>query len=325
MVESSRSFFSQWGRLAGVFGMLLVLSACSAEEEELGASNNDQEIVVEPLPPEIVASKESYDMNCQSCHGGDGKGQVPLFKIAKSYASMHEVTLKTMPYGRPDECDTDCADLITPYLVYLYEKTLNEPSEEPPEPVSAVTAQSSRSKDSISLSWSAGEGDESGFRISRSIDNGPFDLLEAVPQKVYGYVDNYVELNHQYQYQVIAFNDFGEAKGVKSNSVTLTADLTTPSAPSMLTGTLQNGVVSLDWNDNAITEESFEVYRRNNTDNWSIIHSTKANVTSYVDGSVVSGTTYSYRVTAKNAAGESRSVLSVFARQYPDDAVRVKL
>ncbi|WP_168204181.1 c-type cytochrome [Aliikangiella coralliicola] len=306
IVESGYSFASVCRRLFGVFGLLLILAACSASEEEMGASKDDQEVVIDPIPPEIVASKESYDMNCQSCHGGDGKGQVPLFKIAKSYASMHEVTLKTMPYGRPDECDNDCADLITPYLVYLYEKMLNEQNEQPPESVSAVVAQSSRSKDSISLSWSPGNGEESGFRISRSIDNGTFDLLETVPQNTQAYVDNYVELNHRYQYQVVAFNDFGEAEGVKSNAVELSEDLTTPAAPSMLSGMLQNNRVSLDWNDNAANEESFEIYRRNNTDNWSVIYSTQADVTSYVDASVEQGTTYSYRVTAKNAAGESR-------------------
>lgn len=82
---------------------------------------------------------------------------------------------------------------------------------------------------------------------------------------------------------------------------------TAPGAPSGLTATASaNGVVTLGWLDNASDETAFAVERKTGaTGTWAQVATVAANVTSYQDGGVASGTTYVYRVRASNSYGSS--------------------
>ena len=83
---------------------------------------------------------------------------------------------------------------------------------------------------------------------------------------------------------------------------------TAPAAPTNLTATIsavQGLQVQLNWTDNANNENAFKIERSTDNVNFTQLNIASVNATSYTDTSVVSGTTYYYRVRATNPIGDS--------------------
>jgi lysophospholipase L1-like esterase len=82
---------------------------------------------------------------------------------------------------------------------------------------------------------------------------------------------------------------------------------TAPSAPSGLTAAASaNGIVTLSWVDNAGNETAFAIERKTGASGtYAQIATVAANVTSYQNSGLASGTTYVYRVRASNSYGSS--------------------
>jgi predicted phage tail protein len=78
-----------------------------------------------------------------------------------------------------------------------------------------------------------------------------------------------------------------------------------PAAPSNLTATAGKKSVTLNWMDNSSNETGVKIERSTDGVNFSQITTTGANVTSYKNTGLTSGTTYYYRVRATNTAGDS--------------------
>ena len=90
--------------------------------------------------------------------------------------------------------------------------------------------------------------------------------------------------------------------GLLSNPVAV------PAAPTNLTSTisaLQGVHVKLSWTDNANNESAFRIERSTDGTNYTPLAIAAVNSTSYSDTTVVSGTTYYYRVSATNPIGDS--------------------
>lgn len=87
-----------------------------------------------------------------------------------------------------------------------------------------------------------------------------------------------------------------------------------PNAPDSLSASVASDTqINLTWNDNSTTETSFRVERSPDGSNWTEIHTTAADVTSYSNTSLTPGTTYYYRVRAYNAGGFSAYTSTVNA------------
>ncbi|MBU1032995.1 MAG: fibronectin type III domain-containing protein [Patescibacteria group bacterium] len=85
-----------------------------------------------------------------------------------------------------------------------------------------------------------------------------------------------------------------------------TPSVEAPSAPFDVSATSTNSQsVSLRWTDAAANESGFRVERHDGDGNFSSLTSLPPNSTSFLDLSVESGATYTYRIRAINEAGES--------------------
>ncbi|MDJ0839269.1 MAG: family 16 glycosylhydrolase [Acidobacteriota bacterium] len=79
-----------------------------------------------------------------------------------------------------------------------------------------------------------------------------------------------------------------------------------PTAPGNLTAVAEDGTrVNLSWTDLANNESGFEIERAEDGANFSRIAMTAADVTDYADSGLTPATTYTYRIRAYNAGGNS--------------------
>ena len=70
--------------------------------------------------------------------------------------------------------------------------------------------------------------------------------------------------------------------------------------------TLSESAIDLSWRDTSEEEAGFTIERREDSDTtWEDVTAAKADQTSYIDDNLSPATTYTYRVTAFNAAGAS--------------------
>ena len=78
-----------------------------------------------------------------------------------------------------------------------------------------------------------------------------------------------------------------------------------PNPPAGLNLSDSGNAIQLTWQDISSNEQGFRVYRKVDGGTFGLWQSLGAGVTTTLDNSVVVGHTYSYYVTAYNAAGES--------------------
>jgi len=114
-----------------------------------------------------------------------------------------------------------------------------------------------------------------------------------------------------YLYRVIAQNTVGYGFGFPTmtvQSVSNTLGANAPAAPTALTATLAAGPqINLAWKDNASNEAGYVIERAVNGGAYAPLITLAANTASYVNTGILPGTTYTYRVTALNIAGQSAS------------------
>ncbi len=95
-----------------------------------------------------------------------------------------------------------------------------------------------------------------------------------------------------------------------------------PIAPSGLAATtISSSQINLAWVDNSTNENSFRIERSLNNSTFSEVGSTGANVTSFSDTGLLSGTTYYYRLFARNAGGDSGYSSVASATTISSDAI----
>jgi len=73
----------------------------------------------------------------------------------------------------------------------------------------------------------------------------------------------------------------------------------------LLTMSVYAADLRLTWQDNSENEDGFEIWRRVNDGEWSLIAATNADNATYVDSALPIGAILSYRVRAWNQFGES--------------------
>jgi len=175
-----------------------------------------------------------------------------------------------------------------------------------PSDLAAVTESST----SIKLTWSDNSNNETGFRIYISTDGTGFSTLKDVTVNSKGTLCEGLDPETIYYFRVAAFNNvhFSDNSNT-ANETTDPATVGIPTKPSNLTvsdKTLSS--VTLSWTDNSVDETGFLLERSTDIEDWiSIYVDSGSGLIEYTDEGLDSFTTYHYRVSAYNTAGNSGS------------------
>jgi fibronectin type 3 domain-containing protein len=150
----------------------------------------------------------------------------------------------------------------------------------------------------INLDWQDDSLDETGIEIERSAGgSGAFIQIATVKRDVTAYIDSGLTPGGVYHYRARAFN--GRERSGYSNIASAIAVFPSPSS---LTATAASpDQIHLNWQDNSVTENYFEIERGlDDSGPFVQIASVGPNVTSYIDTGLNPGTAHYYRVRAYN-------------------------
>ena len=162
------------------------------------------------------------------------------------------------------------------------------------------------SSSQINLAWTDNASNETGFKVERKTGaGGTYAQVATVGANITTYSDTGLTANTNYFYRVRANNSSGDS--AYSNEANAMTPDTTPTAPSNLAANaVSTTQINLAWSDNASNETGFKIERKTGSGGtYAQIGTVGANVTSYSDSGLTSGTTYYYRVRANNAVGDS--------------------
>jgi fibronectin type 3 domain-containing protein len=161
----------------------------------------------------------------------------------------------------------------------------------------------------VTLAWSTSAG-ATGYNVKRATTSGgPYAQLAAPTAN--GYTDSAVANGTTYYYVVSAVNSSGESADSAQVSATPSAPSVSPPAPTNLTATSGNAVVTLAWSTSA-GATGYNV-KRATTSGGPYAQLAAPTANGYTDSAVTNGTTYYYVVSAVNSSGESANSAQVVA------------
>ena len=164
----------------------------------------------------------------------------------------------------------------------------------------------------VSLSWTASTGSPTSYNVKRSTNSaGPFTAIGTTTAPTVAYTDAVLG-GQTYYYVVSAVNGAGESAN-SSPAVSASPTLGVPAAPTGLAAIPGSAQVALSWNSSAFAA-SYNVKR--STTSGAETFLTNVTATSFIDVAVVNGTTYYYKVSATNAAGQSANSSEVNAAPF---------
>jgi hypothetical protein len=146
-------------------------------------------------------------------------------------------------------------------------------------------------------------GGESGYRVERSPDGAAgWAFVADLDRNVTAQLDTELAPGTNYYYRVIATSDGSDASISDVASVTT---LIEPADPPVATATaVSSSQIDLSWTDVG-TETGYRIERSIDGTTWTVAGTTAQDETTFSDASLAAGTTYSYRVIATNAGGDS--------------------
>jgi fibronectin type 3 domain-containing protein len=293
----------------------------------IGESAASNELSATPSAPATAPSAPSLNSATPgngsvalawSAPSSNGGSAITGYRVYRGTSSGSETLLTTL--GNVTSW-TDSG--VTNGTTYFYKVTAlnsvgesgasNELSATPTQPATVPGAPSLTSatagNGSVALGWSApssnGGSAITGYKIYRGTSSGNETLLTTIGN-VTSWTDNGVTNGTTYFYKVTALNSVGESAA--SNEMSATPSAVAPGAPSLNSATAGNGTVALAWSapssngGSAIT--GYRVYRGTSSGSETLL-TTLSNLTSWTDTGVTNGSTYYYKVSALNSAGES--------------------
>ena len=207
--------------------------------------------------------------------------------------------------GNDEELTSEATDAVAAAVA--------QPTEPPAKP-KGLTATASHN--SVTLTWDdPGDDTITGYVILRRIPGvdpqGHFDELAADTETATTtYIDDTVRAETRYTYRIKAINGAGTSERSRWSHIDTPA-APVPDKPTGLEATESHGQVVLTWDDPSDDSITGYVILRRVRENdvggefSELVPDTGTAATTYTDGTVVAGTTYTYRIKAINEHGVS--------------------
>jgi len=177
-----------------------------------------------------------------------------------------------------------------------------------PSTPTGVTAEATSSS-SITVSWSSVTG-ATGYKVYRSTSSSG-TYSKAGDATTTSYTDTGLTANTTYYYKVSASNSAGESS--QSSSVSAKTSVSIPATPSSVSATAESSSsIKVSWSS-VTGATGYKVYRSSSSSG-TYSKAGDATTTSYTDTGLTANTTYYYKVSASNSAGESSQSSSVSAK-----------
>ena len=178
----------------------------------------------------------------------------------------------------------------------------------PPSPPAAPGSLSATAVSStqINLNWGDNSTNESSFKVEQSTDNVTFAEVAVVGENVQTYSATGLSPSVTYYFRVRASNAAGDS--AYSNTASAATLQPLPAAPASLTATaVSRSQINLTWADSSNNEDGFRIERCKgvNCTNFTMVAQVGQNVSALSNTALSKNTSYSYRVRAFNAAGNS--------------------
>jgi fibronectin type 3 domain-containing protein len=171
-----------------------------------------------------------------------------------------------------------------------------------PNPPAAPSGLSVRSLSTTSLQlvWSRNSADDEGFKIERKAPGGAFTEIFKTQPGVTNFTDKGLSPNTSYTYRVRATNKGGDSG--YSNEAT---GVTRPNAPTNVQATPQGSTqIEVTW-DEVGGAEAFRIERKTGTGDFEPVDTVSGSTRSFTDSGLLPTSTFTYRVFAVNAGGDS--------------------
>jgi Zn-dependent metalloprotease/transcriptional regulator CtsR len=186
----------------------------------------------------------------------------------------------------------------------------------PAAPSNLVAAAVSSAR--IDLTWTDNATGEGGFKVERSSGGGAFGVVANVGANATSFSDLNLPSATTFTYRVRAVEGLNSSE--PSNPASATT-LSPPAAPSGLAAVAVTSTrIDLSWTDNSTYEQGYRVERSSGGGAYAVVGLLGANATAYSSTSLVSGTTYSYRVRAYEGPNQSGYSNTVSASPLPPPA-----
>ena len=203
---------------------------------------------------------------------------------------------------------------VSSYSNEVSAQTPGQSSPTSPHAPSGLTA-TVLSPASIELKWEIDPSNKTGFKIYRKIGSGSWKYLKWVGAYVTTFKNTGLSAGTLYTYRMLADN--AADKSSFSNEVSAQTpgessptpnepSPTSPHAPSGLTATvLSPASIELKWEIDPSNKTGFKIYRKIGSERWKYLKWVGAYVTTFKNTGLNSGTLYTYRMLADNAADKS--------------------
>ncbi len=167
----------------------------------------------------------------------------------------------------------------------------------------------------VVLTWTDNSIDETGFRVERMVGEGGWSELFQTASNTTLFEDAEVGELETFSYRVVSFNEGGDSSS--SNEAAVFFPFNPPS--NLVAQSSLSNRIDLTWDDNSLVETGYRVERKSGEGDFEALFTTASGVSAYVDQSVTTDTTFTYRVVGVYEGGESGPTNEASATSTSDE------